>query len=333
MEKRKSTRRSLVFAMGLVIGMCCFGKAPTAYALPYLWLDGSDVNGDGSAMANGTSIHTWKNKGRAGVTGDVVAPTPDQQPTYNSTGLNGKPGIRFDGDDQPTEATADVLRTSTVDDWSFLTNGTSYSVFAVVDVADTIVNGQGPRNSGIFGTGDESTGADMMIWEASSSIGNSGDRPQYQIIPGPGGPPVRDDDVANDDAAVYRVSYNAGDVDLVHNGTVHASKEGFPPGINNVVLDVGARGAERDMLEGVLAEIIMFDQELTVDQIIGVEQLVGDYYEINVTNVASQQQIDSARALFPVGSKYGMVPEPSALTAMVLAVLSGLTFSVRKKKR
>lgn len=96
---------------------------------------------------------------------------------------------------------------------------------------------------------------------------------------------------------------------------------------------MGARGAERDMLEGVLAEIIMFDQELTVDQIIGVEQLVGDYYEINVTNVASQQQIDSARALFPVGSKYGMVPEPSALTAMVLAVLSGLTFSVRKKKR
>ena len=319
-----------MFVVGMVVLICAAvsSHVPFLHAQPVLWLDGSDVNGDGSSVSNGASISTWKNKGSLGATGDVSAPTTDQQPTYDSSGLSGSPGVRFDGlNSDPgdntirNEATADVLQSSTVSDWNFLTDGTSYSVFAVVNVSDPIANGwDDPSNSdtpagsqnrisGVFGNGDGSSGADLLIWEPGSNISNSGDRPQYAIIPGPGGPPVRGGDVANNDAAVYRLTYNGGNIDMGHNGTVHASKGGFFPVIGpQAVLDVGARGEQRDKLEGVMAELIMFNQELTTDQLIGLEQLIGDFHGITVANMANAQQIADANALFLNGYKATSAP-------------------------
>lgn len=341
--------KSMVF-VAIVMSPLFFSQASSVQAEPYLWLDGSDINADGTPVSDGASIVTWKNKGSLGSTGDVSAPTPDQQPRYDVTGLNGVPGVRFDGlNSDPgdntigNEATADVLQSSTMEDWSFLADGSPYSVFAVVDVADPIVNGwNDPTNadtpdgsqsriSGIYGTGNGSNGADLLIWEVGSNISNSGDRPQYAIIPGPGGPPVRGGDVANSDAAVYRLTYNGGNIDMGHNGTAHASKGVFAASTPNVVLDVGARGDQRDKFEGVMAEVIMFSQGLSGDEIIGMEQLIGDFYGIGVANSATQQQIDAAQALFPDGSKYG-VPEPSTLTLAGLAFGALATFFRRKRR-
>ena len=96
------------------------------------------------------------------------------------------------------------------------------------------------------------------------------------------------------------------------------------------VMEVGTRGSERDKLEGVIAEIILFKSALTADEAIGLEHLIGDFYDINVPT-ATAPQIAAAQALFPAGSKYG-VPEPSTLALALMAALGGLAVLWRRRK-
>ena len=70
------------------------GFSPSDISGLKLWLDATDVNGDGQAdqIANGTEVTSWTDK--AGGDHNASGGNP---PTYSSTGLNWKPALRFDG--------------------------------------------------------------------------------------------------------------------------------------------------------------------------------------------------------------------------------------------
>ena len=61
-----------------------------------LWLDATDVNGDGNpdSLSSGSSVSSWGNKANGTRT---VSATGTSRPTYQMNSFGSKPGIRFDG--------------------------------------------------------------------------------------------------------------------------------------------------------------------------------------------------------------------------------------------
>ena len=59
-----------------------------------LWLDASDINGDESAVVDGSQVSTWYDKSGKG--NDAVANGGDEA-TYDEDGFNGLDGVLFDG--------------------------------------------------------------------------------------------------------------------------------------------------------------------------------------------------------------------------------------------
>jgi len=64
-----------------------------------VWLDASDVDGNGraDAIGDGAAITQWADKSGQGH--HAKQPTPALQPAYEKNGLGPKPALRFDGDD------------------------------------------------------------------------------------------------------------------------------------------------------------------------------------------------------------------------------------------
>lgn len=59
------------------------------------WLDAKDPSGNGTQPLNGTSIGTWKDKSANGF--DFTQATGGNQPVYNSSVINSRPAITFNG--------------------------------------------------------------------------------------------------------------------------------------------------------------------------------------------------------------------------------------------
>jgi len=75
-----------------------------------LWFDASDPDGTGTQPANGSNISIWKNKsGSNNVATAVSGPL-----TYNSTGLNGLPSLRFNGSQYLKGAVTNTNPTMTI---------------------------------------------------------------------------------------------------------------------------------------------------------------------------------------------------------------------------
>ncbi len=70
------------------------GFSPADLSGLKMWLDATDVNGDGQAdqIANGAEVTSWTDK--AGGDHNASGGNP---PAYASTGFNGRPALRFDG--------------------------------------------------------------------------------------------------------------------------------------------------------------------------------------------------------------------------------------------
>ncbi len=66
---------------------------PTQLSGCQLWLDATDVNGNGTQPANGASISTWRDKSVSANHASIVASYTS--PTYVANSLNGRPGVFF----------------------------------------------------------------------------------------------------------------------------------------------------------------------------------------------------------------------------------------------
>ena len=60
-----------------------------------IWLDASDINGNGTSVANGALITTWKDKSGKGRDFDL----PVGDPNYVLASTHGQPAVNFDGND------------------------------------------------------------------------------------------------------------------------------------------------------------------------------------------------------------------------------------------
>jgi len=99
-----------------------------------LWLDAADLS---TITEAGGAVSQWDNKGTLG---DFTQGTAALQPTTGATTLNGRNVIDFSYDN---------LNASTAADWTFMNNGTTFAVFAVVKAtvsADNIFMGTSDGN-------------------------------------------------------------------------------------------------------------------------------------------------------------------------------------------
>jgi len=126
-----------------------------------IWLDASNVNGDGIAPADGAPIERWVDVSGAGVgsdgttallQNDAVQINTGDQPTYvASSGLNGMPAIRFvqDNDDNGDDMIFDNHGGTNGDNLAAQVP-TGASWFAV-----TTINETGNKRYNIFGNRGE----------------------------------------------------------------------------------------------------------------------------------------------------------------------------------
>jgi hypothetical protein len=99
---------------------------PTSISGLQLWLDATNVNGDGSSISNGASVTSWTDRSGSGFT--MTNTSGANRPTYNTSGLGtGYPSLSF------TAAGASYLRNTA----SSLFNNTSWDIYCVIKVANT----------------------------------------------------------------------------------------------------------------------------------------------------------------------------------------------------
>lgn len=100
--------------------------SPSSISGLQLWLDATNVNGDGTSVSNGTSVTSWTDRSGNGLT--MTNTSGANRPTYNTTGLGtGYPALSF------TAAGASYLRNAS----SGLFNNTSWDMYCVIKVANT----------------------------------------------------------------------------------------------------------------------------------------------------------------------------------------------------
>jgi hypothetical protein len=99
--------------IGTVVPASATTFLPTDVAGLKLWLDGSDVNGDGSILSNGTSVATWIDKSGLGNNAGV-APVANQ-PTYLASTIGGRGGLSF------AASEGDYLQTARTSNFNFTT--------------------------------------------------------------------------------------------------------------------------------------------------------------------------------------------------------------------
>ena len=91
-----------------------------------LWLDATDVAGNGSSTTNGASVTSWYDKSGSGFT--MTNTSGANRPVYNTTGLGASyPSLYFTG------AGASYLRNTA----SSLFNTTAWDIYCVIKVANT----------------------------------------------------------------------------------------------------------------------------------------------------------------------------------------------------
>lgn len=226
---------------------------------PSVWLDASDTGSLGN-IDSGDPISIWLDKSGNGFHASQTA--SDQQPTYNSSGLNNKPGIIFDGAN-------DGL---TMPDHSLPVSAENYSVFAVVNITgeNDLANSQFIISSGInsangsFSLGKrDASGAFFDSWNSNDYDGES-----Y---------------TANTDAIVTsRYSTSSGRT-LYVDGTYTEDTAGS----NDASTSFAATSANASIgfskstgsgyLKGVISEILIFEEALS------------DQDRINLTHYLSQK--------------------------------------------
>lgn len=117
-----------------------------------LWLDAADAN---TITLNGSTVSQWSDK--SGNNRPATQSTAANQPTYNSTGLNGKPNLSFDGTDFMSglwsAATASQATVAVV---------CLYASSAITQAAVSL--GTGASNSGLGVGWNTSSGFNTFLW-------------------------------------------------------------------------------------------------------------------------------------------------------------------------
>lgn len=232
-------------------------NGPTDIAGLRLWLDASDINGDGSSYTNGSSVGTWVDKSGNGF--NATEGNGANQPTYVAGAINGNGGLFFNDEAQGLEG--NITRPT----------GTASTVLTI-------------------GQYNTASGNDKAFWEVR---GNGGGPRQFFIDQRYAGN-YYDYNVTRDTPLALLIEDPGGTTpfDLTQNGTqiVNNGNHDFNTSFTNGNYTLGDDDTGGNRLIGYLSEILYYDRALTSDEISLLSQHTeakwGINQGINLTNVS-----------------------------------------------
>jgi len=223
-----------------------------------LWLDASDVDGDGEPdrTFGGTAVSQWTDKSGRG--NHAVQAAADRQPTVHAAALNDLPTLAFDGSDHFAAGAAGAF--------DFLHDGSGGSVFVVYRKTSN------EQLDFLLDTG-ANTGGNSGFSFAPRDDGGYEDQFYFAIAHGGGGAP--DGFVLGGNyngflqnawtlvASSYKDRPSGDDVYLWRDGAEVLSEPGGAPdttGNASRLLGIGAYATGDFSLNGDIAEVILFDR-------------------------------------------------------------------------
>jgi hypothetical protein len=235
-----------------------------------LWLDAADAatirDTDGDYASSGIgganngfsgTVATWVDKSASGF--NVANATPAQQPTYTVGGLNGKNILTFDGAaDKLTNAGAVIA-------------GNDYTTFVVFNRTTAAAR------DGVFELGGGGSRNALFVNESANKLG-------YYI----NGSFFHSSNVYT--ASTYEV------VSIVHdtttfglwrNGSSEISTTGGTTRATTTGIYVGDDSSTGDQLQGNIAEIIVYDRDLTPDERRDIQNYLGNKWGITINGNAT----------------------------------------------
>lgn len=251
---------------------------PTNVEGSLLWLDASDMDGDGNADAPtpDSPVALWADKSGQG--NQAAQPTVNLQPVIKTDILNGHPAVRFDG-------TGDRLFSGTTATYKCLHDGSGSTIITVFRsivptssalqwVLDT--GGDTYRNVGMaFGIENRGGDTDRLWWSVvrgGGNILNTDSAPYDGIHP-----------LQTWTLGVNTFAYETPGSDLRYYTNavelVSVEPQSAPPSANNAArtLSIGARGDNGTLaLNGDVAEILIYDKVLNSNEL----DYVGSYLAI-----------------------------------------------------
>lgn len=222
-----------------------------------LWLDASDA---ASVTLNGSTVSQWSDK--SGGNRHATQGTANNQPTYTTNAVNGRPALSFDGTNDSFRSTAAL--------------GSSHSVFAVVKmnvrkIAGIVAGGNADQADLIYGDGSSAfSGTRYGAFGVARAVYGGGTitTSVYQVV-----------------TAVLSGGTLPSNLSMWTNGTggvVTTVTAGTAP---NAKLDASiyiGTSAGNHFLNGDIAELIFYTSALSTSNRQRVERYLGTKYGITV---------------------------------------------------
>lgn len=241
-----------------------------AIAGQVLWLDGADattvLDGDGDNAATGTggsnngfsgSVRTWVDKSGSGF--NVTNSTAAQQPGYNATGLNGKGVLTFDGTTDRLVNAGAVVPGDDVTMFIVFNRTTAASRDAVFEL------GNGSSRNAVFL--NDASGPNKVGYYANSTFYNSSGN------------------YTTNNYDVMTVIHDVNTINMWRNGVNQFSGTGLLRSSTTGIY-IGDDSSSGDQLQGNIAEIIVYNRDLTADERHDVETYLAGKWGRTITNAA-----------------------------------------------
>jgi hypothetical protein len=206
---------------------------PTQISGCRLWLDGADVNGNGTRLANGASVSTWVDKSGIGNNAvGTVAPIYDSVARY----------VLFNGSTQ----------FFTLPNGTYPFGNTPYSIFIVAYT----------RNAGnpqwVLAGGNETTNQAIgLLFYFTNAVWHSWWVNEYRF----------DNSIVNNVPSIVNISYSSVRSIIVNGGTASVNSPGATRANPNTSNFIGRRaGGASQFFDGGMAECIVFNSEIPTSQ-------------------------------------------------------------------
>ena len=255
------------------------GFAPTSLPGLRLWLDADDVS---TITASGSAVSKWTSKDTN--SREFVQATSADQPTTGANTLNGKNVVTFDRDFLVSDDASSV--------WKFLHDGAKYTLFAVVRFDTETLN----RMALIHNTGDGGNIGFGVIYDDRNVASRdhviqhlvNNTQSNRAVINTSG-----NDFFVADQFALLRLTGDPGNATAANRSALRRNagaaqsnntQTGTPSdGDPSSALSIGAaNGGNGEFMKGRIAEILVYERDMSAQEVEDVEDYLADKWGITL---------------------------------------------------